>query len=67
MVGPEDVDETLQEEVQEECSNYGRVEQVVIYQEKQGEAHDAAIIVKIFVKYSLPQGNFFTWLLYFLD
>lgn len=59
MVGPEDVDETLQEEVEEECSNYGRVDHVVIYQERQGEAEDAAVIVKIFVKYSLPQGTIF--------
>uniref|UniRef100_A0A915IK12 RRM domain-containing protein n=1 Tax=Romanomermis culicivorax TaxID=13658 RepID=A0A915IK12_ROMCU len=55
MVGVEDVDENLQEEVEEECSNFGRVEQVVIYQEKQYDADDAPVLVKIFVKYSLSQ------------
>lgn len=55
MVGPDDVDEALQEEVEEECGNYGQVDQVVIYQEKQFEADDAPVLVKIFVKYSLPQ------------
>ncbi|VDP10678.1 unnamed protein product [Soboliphyme baturini] len=55
MVGVEDVDEYLQEEVTEECSKYGHVQQVVIYQEKQGEDEDAPVIVKIFVKYSNSQ------------
>nr|AAL86452.1 half pint [Drosophila melanogaster] len=55
MVGPEDVDETLQEEIQEECSKFGTVSRVIIFNEKQteNEADDEAeIIVKIFVEFS---------------
>jgi len=52
MVGPEDVDETLQEEITDECSKFGSVEKVIIYQEKQSEDEDAEIIVKIFVEFS---------------
>ncbi|XP_073845467.1 poly(U)-binding-splicing factor hfp isoform X2 [Musca autumnalis] len=57
MVGPEDVDETLQEEIQEECSKFGTVSRVIIFNEKQTENEDddeAEIIVKIFVEFSLP-------------
>ena len=32
MVTPEEVDEDLQEEIEEECSKYGSVERVLIYQ-----------------------------------
>lgn len=55
MVGPEDVDETLQEEIQEECAKFGVVERVIIYKEKQSENEDdedADVIVKIFVVFS---------------
>ena len=51
MVGPEDVDEDLQEEIEEECGKYGEVEKVIIYQERQGEEEEAPIIVKIFVEF----------------
>ncbi|XP_060524354.1 poly(U)-binding-splicing factor half pint isoform X2 [Cylas formicarius] len=51
MVGPEDVDELLQDEIQEECSKYGQVEKVIIYNEKQSEEDDNDIIVKIFVEF----------------
>jgi poly(U)-binding-splicing factor PUF60 len=51
MVGPEDVDEDLQDEIHQECGKYGRVENVVVYQEKQDEADDAEVLVKIFVEF----------------
>lgn len=60
MVGPEDVDETLQEEIQEECSKYGAVEKVVIYKEKQTDNDDDEfddVIVKIFVLFSMSSGK----------
>lgn len=56
MVGPEDIDEMLQEEIQDECSKFGVVERVIIYNEKQSEFEDdenAEVIVKIFVEFSL--------------
>lgn len=60
MVGPEDVDETLQEEIQEECSKYGLVEKVIIYKEKQTDNDDDDfddVIVKIFVEFSISSGK----------
>lgn len=52
----EDLDEELEEEVTGECSKYGTVQRVVIYQEKQGVEEDAETIVKIFVMFSKPTG-----------
>lgn len=59
MVGPEDVDETLQEEIQEECSKFGLVERVIIYNEKQTEddEDDSNVIVKIFVEFAETPGK----------
>ncbi|OXA59563.1 poly(U)-binding-splicing factor PUF60 [Folsomia candida] len=54
MVTPEDVDETLQDEITEECQNYGTVNRVIIYQEKQSDEEDAPVIVKIFVEFTSP-------------
>jgi len=54
MVGVEDVDEDLESEVIDECSTYGSVNRVVIYQEKQSDADDAEILVKIFVEFKQP-------------
>jgi len=51
MVGPEDLDEELESEVTEECGKFGAVNRVIIYQERQSEADDAEIIVKIFVEF----------------
>lgn len=57
MVGPEDVDETLQEEIQEECSKFGTVERVIIYNEKQSEDDEVAdVVVKIFVEFTETPG-----------
>jgi poly(U)-binding-splicing factor PUF60 len=60
MVGPEDVDETLQEEIQDECSKFGHVDRVIIYKEKQSDNEDddfADVIVKIFVEFSMSSGE----------
>ncbi|CAF0785665.1 unnamed protein product [Adineta steineri] len=51
MVGPEEVDDSLQQEITDECSKYGEVNKVVIYTEKQGEEESAEQIVKIFVEF----------------
>lgn len=56
MVGPDEIDAALEGEVTEECSNYGQVEKVVIYQEKQSADANAETIVKIFVQYTEPAG-----------
>lgn len=64
MVGPEDVDETLQEEIQDECSKYGAVEKVIIYKEKQTDNDDDDfddVIVKIFVEFSMTSGRLCKW------
>ncbi|XP_056004472.1 poly(U)-binding-splicing factor PUF60-like isoform X2 [Ostrea edulis] len=52
MVGPEDLDSELENEVTDECGKYGNVNRVIIYQEKQSEEEDAEIIVKIFVEFN---------------
>lgn len=58
MVGAEDVDETLQEEIQDECSKFGSVDKVIIYKEKQNESDDFDdTIVKIFVEFSMISGE----------
>merc|ERR1712127_66480 len=51
MVGPDEVDEDLHDEIQAECGKYGKVENVVIYQEKQEDTEDAEVHVKIFVEF----------------
>ncbi len=56
MVGPEECDEELEEEIQDECSKFGGVERVIIYQEKQSEDDDAEILVKIFVEFKESNG-----------
>lgn len=57
MVSLEDIDDDLEEEVTSECSRYGSVNKVLIYQEKQGMETDADIIVKIFVVFAKPMGK----------
>jgi poly(U)-binding-splicing factor PUF60 len=57
MVGPEDLDSELENEVTDECGKYGNVNRVIIYQEKQSEEEDAEIIVKIFVEFNAQSGN----------
>ena len=57
MVSPEEAsDEELNEEISEECSKFGEVERVIIYQERQSEDDDAEIIVKIFVEFKRAQA-----------
>ena len=59
MVDAEEVDETLQDEITEECSRYGVVRHVIIYQERQSDEIDAEIVVKIFVEFSNSQGMYY--------
>ncbi|XP_075979332.1 poly(U)-binding-splicing factor hfp isoform X1 [Anticarsia gemmatalis] len=55
MVEAEEVDEALHHEIQEECSKWGRVERLVIYNERQSEDDDPAHAdVKIFVQFAEP-------------
>lgn len=58
MVTPEEVDDTLKEEIEEECSQYGTVKHVVIYQERENDSDDAPQNVKIFVEFEAPDGMF---------
>lgn len=53
MVSSEDVDDDLEGEIMNECSKFGQVEKVVIYQEQHGESENAEVVVKIFVKFLL--------------
>eukprot|EP00794_Sanderia_malayensis_P005472 gene5472-6156_t len=55
MVEADEVDEELQTEVTEECSKFGEVLRVIIYQEKQSEAEDAETIVSVFVEFNQPE------------
>lgn len=57
MVGAEEVDEDLESEVIDECSKYGAVNRVIIYQEKQSEDEDAEVLVKIFVEFHSAAGK----------
>lgn len=57
MVTEEDLDEDLEDEVTSECSKHGKVERVIIYQERQGVEDDAEVIIKIFVAFSQPSGG----------
>ncbi|XP_031367318.1 poly(U)-binding-splicing factor half pint isoform X5 [Apis dorsata] len=67
MVAPEDVDESLQEEIQDECSKFGVVERVIIYNERQSEDdEDAEVIVKIFVEFSQMSGKFIKYFFFFI-
>lgn len=54
MVSAEEVDEELHGEVTSECSNYGTVNKVIIYKEKQGDDEGSEVIVKIFVSFQAP-------------
>ena len=52
MVGVDEIDDDLEEEVEEECEKYGNVDGIIIVSEKQSEAEDAEVIVKIFVMFA---------------
>ncbi|XP_063830299.1 poly(U)-binding-splicing factor half pint [Ostrinia nubilalis] len=55
MVSADEVDTALHHEIQEECSKWGRVERLVIYNERQSEDDDPAHAnVKIFVQFADP-------------
>lgn len=57
MVSADEVDDALHHEIQEECSKWGVVERLVIYNERQTEDDDPAHAqVKIFVQFADPAG-----------
>lgn len=56
MLTAEELDAEVEQEVTEECSTYGPVQRVVIYQEKQSDAPNAESVVKIFVEFAHPDG-----------
>ena len=58
MVIAEEVDDSLKGEIEEECSRYGTVKHVVIYQERENDNEDAPQNVKIFVEFEEPDGKF---------
>lgn len=69
MVSPKEVDSSLQDEIQEECSKYGVVQRLIIYKEKQSEddEDDNNVIVKIFVAFSQMSGEtHFTYVVKFI-
>ena len=53
MVTPEEVDDELKEEVTSECSKYGSVSKVVIFEEKNDELE---VVIKIFVLFASSTG-----------
>jgi len=56
MLTADELDAEVEQEVTEECSTYGPVQRVVIYQEKQSDAPNAESVVKIFVEFAHPDG-----------
>lgn len=58
MVSASEVDEALHHEIQEECGKWGRVQRLVIYNERQHEDDDPSNArVKIFVQFQEPDGE----------
>lgn len=51
LVSSDQVDERLEQELHQECLQYGPIKQVLINQERQGEASDSPTVVKIFVQF----------------
>ena len=52
MVGAEEVDEELEEEVKEECGKYGAVAKVVIHTDKPSDK-----CIRVFVLFASPTGD----------
>ena len=51
MVAPGDVDEQLSAEIKDECSKFGQVDDVIVYEDRFGAA-PSDVHVKIFVKFA---------------
>jgi len=56
MVGPGEVDEGLQGEIEEECTKYGPVEKVSILESKEPDA-DPTTAVRIFAKFAKQESS----------
>jgi RNA recognition motif-containing protein len=53
MVGPEEViDEEFQDEIEEELGKFGKVENIVVYQERSDDTADAEVSIKVFVEFT---------------
>ncbi len=55
MVGPDDLDDDLAEEVESETARYGHVERVVIHKGK--EEAGEAVVVKVFILFQHAAGT----------
>ncbi|XP_072937918.1 poly(U)-binding-splicing factor half pint isoform X2 [Epargyreus clarus] len=56
MVSASEVDDALHHEIREECSKWGTVSRLVIYNERQHDCDDPArALVKIFVQFAEPE------------
>ena len=55
MVGPEDVDEDLQEDVEQECNKYGKVDHIVIYQVGDHRQSQTVSVYKTFLNLNFHQ------------
>jgi len=57
MITAEEIDDEFEDEIKEECEEkYGKVTDVIVYQEKQSEETDAEIIVKVFIEFEDQTG-----------
>lgn len=64
MVDPDEVDEELELEINDECSKYGAVGRIVLYNERQptGIAEQGnettEVVIKIFVEFTNISGKY---------
>jgi len=59
-VAPMDVDDSLEEEFEEECSNFGKVSKVAIHVDRESVFEGEQGVVKIFVQFEDASGKLFS-------